>query len=519
MQRTVVDAAGNAYAVGFFAGTLQLGSFTLVSNGGDDLFVARLSPAGQWTQAVAAGGTADESADVVALDPRGGVVVGGNFASTQFALGSTALAANGQHNAYVARLDAGGTWQQATAATARTCNDLEVRATGEVVLTGDLHGLAVPVRFGTLTIPPTGGHVFVARLSPAGQWTQLVGFGGTCDFATALALDAAGNATVVGEFRAPTLTLGSTVLTNANTTSNAMGCRAPNGFLAQLSAAGTWTQAQAYAHPSSSTLQDIQLAPNGETVLLGSFWGPSFQLGTLTVMAVVPGATASEFVARRSAAGIWTQASAFGDGLRSFTLRLAVDAASNAVVAGTYCGARMHFGNQYLLNSAPNPDPFQCSGEVFAARLSPTGQWLQALSAGGPGDDIAGDFCLDAAGNVLVNGSLAGPLSTFGSRTVTGPPRLSAFVAKAAFVPTATAPAAVQAPLALWPNPARAAATLVLAPVASARSAQLLDALGRAGRTLAVPAGAAAVPVDLTGLAPGVYLLRCGTAMSRLMVE
>jgi hypothetical protein len=90
----------------------------------------------------------------------------------------------------------------------------------------------------------------------------------------------------------------------------------------------------------------------------------------------------------------------------------------------------------------------------------------------------------------------------------------------------ATAPAALVQQVALYPNPAQKAAFVEL-PASLGRqavSASLVDALGRVVRTVALPAqGTTAHPLDLRGLASGVYALRlttsAGTIVKRLTVE
>jgi len=90
----------------------------------------------------------------------------------------------------------------------------------------------------------------------------------------------------------------------------------------------------------------------------------------------------------------------------------------------------------------------------------------------------------------------------------------------------ATAPVALGQQVALYPNLARQAAFVEL-PTSlgcQAVAATLVDALGRQVRTATLPAqGATAHPLDLRGLASGVYALRlttsAGTIVKRLTVE
>ena len=47
----------------------------------------------------------------------------------------------------------------------------------------------------------------------------------------------------------------------------------------------------------------------------------------------------------------------------------------------------------------------------------------------------------------------------------------------------------------------------------------MTDALNRVVRRAALPAQATALTLDVTGLAPGVYTVRCAAATARLLVE
>ena len=91
--------------------------------------------------------------------------------------------------------------------------------------------------------------------------------------------------------------------------------------------------------------------------------------------------------------------------------------------------------------------------------------------------------------------------------------------------PTAAQQArALGAQATLWPNPAAGTATLALAEApAGGATVQVLDALGRVLQTRTLPAGAAALTLDVGGLAAGVYAVRvsavAGSFAKRLVRE
>ncbi|MBO2008240.1 IPT/TIG domain-containing protein [Hymenobacter negativus] len=73
--------------------------------------------------------------------------------------------------------------------------------------------------------------------------------------------------------------------------------------------------------------------------------------------------------------------------------------------------------------------------------------------------------------------------------------------------------------LALYPNPAQGTTKLNLPALPQVRTVLLLDVVGRELRRFSLPADASAVPLNLAGLAPGLYTVRCDAASAPLVVE
>ena len=207
---------------------------------------------------------------------------------------------------------------------------------------------------------------------------------------------------------------------------------------------------------------------------------------------------------------------------------LSVDATDDAVVLGDlhgYYGPLDTTVGDQLLSANTGETLF------FSALVTPAGHLHYVASV--PTTALPGGLnpvatALDASGSLYVTGSLRGGL-TLGSSALLGTPTSAPtaadggdlFLGKLLHATVLAArPAAAAMRFTVSPNPAHGSATLLLAaPAPTAGQATVADALGRTVRTVAVPAGAATVPVDLTSLAPGLYLLRCGAAAARLVVE
>jgi hypothetical protein len=88
-------------------------------------------------------------------------------------------------------------------------------------------------------------------------------------------------------------------------------------------------------------------------------------------------------------------------------------------------------------------------------------------------------------------------------------------------VALATAPAfaRVAGELHLYPNPARGTVTIALGTGAVAAPLQVLNALGQLVLSRPALAAGQAAQLPLAGLAPGLYVVRCGALRQRLVVE
>ncbi|MDO7850053.1 hypothetical protein [Hymenobacter convexus] len=504
-----VDEGGNTVVTGYFHGTANFGAISLVSNGGTDLFIAKLSPAGNWVSAVRVGGNGSVIPHALAIDGEGAVLVAGSYTGNvnfgSFTLTNVTSSTSSPDKVFVARLNSSGIWTMATAPqVSGVATALALDPLGNAVVAGYYAGTAT---FGTTTLPNAntsfGGasaDAFVATLNPAGTWTTAVRAGGpNYDTVRALAIDAAGNVTVAGYFQG-SATFGPITIT-AGTSSNV------DLFVARLSAAGTWTQAVGAGGSGSDSADALALDGAGNAVVGGVFFGTTaFGATTLTSAGGV-----DVFVARLTPAGTWAQATRAGAAGDDGVSALAVDATNNATVVGFFAG-NVGFGPSVLTSTQ--------LGDVFAATLSPAGTWTQAVRGGGPGDDQVAAVALKAGSATLVGTFQQS--ATFGSITVLSNTigNRSSFVARLSGLATAARPAAGIATFTLSPNPARGLVRADwTAPLDASARLLLFDAMGREVARQPLAARTSSAYLDITGLAPGLYVVRCGAATSRLQVE
>jgi len=236
-----VDSAGNVYVTGEFRSTMPVGATTLTSKGSTDIFVIKLSPAGQPLWANSAGSTDQDYGMGIAVDGSGGVYITGAF-QDKAEFGTTTLTSKGYDDAFVAKLSSTGAFLWANSAGGPDYdngNAIAVNAAGDVFITGSYESDAT---FGTTSLSSKGyDDIFVARLSPSGPFSWATSAGGNNkDLGNGIALDPGGNIFVTGSFRSLPGVFGTSTLTTMGNEDIFVAKLSPSGpFIWATSGGGT----------------------------------------------------------------------------------------------------------------------------------------------------------------------------------------------------------------------------------------------------------------------------------------
>lgn len=196
-----VDDQGNALVAGWFKGALELGGRHDVAQGEADLFVAKLSPAGDvlWVRVVPS--THAGRATGLAVDGTGNVLVSGSF-STSLEVGETTLTTAGDKDAVLIKLDEYGAprWARAFGDDAdQEALGVAVDPEGHALVTGAFLG-SVALDAGELAATGAADG-FLAKLSPGGGVLWARSFGDPSEQGgAAVAVDPGGNAWATGYF-------------------------------------------------------------------------------------------------------------------------------------------------------------------------------------------------------------------------------------------------------------------------------------------------------------------------------
>lgn len=211
------DPSHDVVVTGNTSGALHFpGGTTLSPTGTQAAFVAKIKGDGSATSWAQVYGSGTAGGEGIAVGPGGDVYVAGDHQG-DIDFGGGPLANKYGANVFVARLDTSGkhVWSRSYGdSTAQHARGIAVDAKGRAVLTGLFSG-KLDFGGGALTSVGPSDDIFVAKLDTHGCQVWAKSFGDTAEqAANGLALDASGNALVVGNNTGSTA-FGATTLTTA----------------------------------------------------------------------------------------------------------------------------------------------------------------------------------------------------------------------------------------------------------------------------------------------------------------
>lgn len=323
---------GDLFVVGSFSGTVDFdpgpGRTELVSAGGTDVFVLRLTPAGGIVWARRLGGPQEDTGLDIAVNPKG-VVVAGSFQGAMDA-GSSRLSSAGKADGFVARLDLTGAPQWAQRIGGPQGDEalsVVLDASGETWVAGSFEEKAAIGKEGGAILESAGkSDGFLARLGADGSvlWSGPVGGKGD-DAVTAVAVGPQG-VWITGRFTAK-----ADFDPGASITSMVSVGKA-DAFVARLDKTGhlRWVQRIGELFYDTGT----GVVPDGE----GGVWSLSVQIERsgfhLDPESIDDRAALTRF--DRNGERRITRDLAGENGLRA--LDIAIDSAGNPCVAGAFRG-------------------------------------------------------------------------------------------------------------------------------------------------------------------------------------
>lgn len=259
------------------------------------------------------------------------------------------------------------------------------------------------ITFGNITLlnsTPGESDLFLVKYDPAGTALWAYATGGTLDDEVdAIATDDLGNVYITGNFYSPTLTFGTTTLTNAGNVGDI--------FVAKFGPDGDVLMALRDGGPALEIPHAIAVDDLGNIVVAGRFSSNSITFGTTTLLQA---GSMDVFVVKYDSEGAVLWAKGAGGGSNDEGEALAIDPNGDIIVAGYYT-QQATFGTFIL----PNPG----SANVFIAKCDGTDgtfDWAKGFASNGVEEAWAVD--LDAQNNIYIAGHFQTDSLSFGSTTL-----------------------------------------------------------------------------------------------------
>ena len=498
-----VGASGNSVVTGwYYSRTLTFGSIPLTnadtSGYTSDIFVAKYDANGNVLWAKSFGGMNYDEATSVAVDASENIYITGRFSSPTLTFGSTTLTNVGSSDIFVVKYDANGNviWAKSAGGTSNDkAYSVAVDVSGNSYLTGFFW--STTLNFGTTTLTNSGRtDIFLAKYDMNGNvlWAKSAGET-NYDEAYSVAADASGNSYIAGYFYSKTLTFGSTLLTNADTTGNSCDI-----FLAKYDNNGAVVWAKSANGKMIDEGNSVAVDASGDVYLTGGFGSDTITFGS-NILIKVGGYDI--LLAKYDLNGnvIWVK-SAGGTKWENAN-SVSVNATGDAYIAGCFFSPTLSFGSTTLINA----DTSSSTPDMFLAKYDANGNVLWAKSAGGIDDDEANSVAVDAAGNTYVAGFFWSPQIAFGSTTLTNSGSEDIFITKSDSIVTGSPELKNSLTISVFPNPFKGKITIINPEKATI---EILTIEGQILKT--IKNDDLKTTIDLENLPFGIYIIKIFTS-------
>ena len=225
---------------------------------------------------------------------------------------------------------------------------------------------------------------------------------------------------VCGEFFGPTITFGSTTLTNAGEPgSNDL-------FLVKYDLAGNVSWAKSVGGSGSDFARSVAIDKTGNIYIAGGFTSTSVAFGTIITL-TNPGSTGTHdiFVAKYDPDGNVIWAKSIGGNLDDKANCIATDSEGDVCVIGWFGSKYMLLGNDSLKNQS-----MYGSGDVFVIKLNSAGEPLWWRTATGYSEDYGYGIATDHNNNIYITGGSSSPEIDFNGVKIANPGYEKMYIAK-----------------------------------------------------------------------------------------
>jgi hypothetical protein len=439
-----VDPAGDLYVSGTFPHPeITFGAVSLIRNNAyDKTFLVKYSPSGNVLWAM----NTEARISSITHDPMGYLYLSGAFDAPLLTLGSWTLVNDTLYgeNMFVAKIDPAGNFIWAIQAGGNSVESISSSATdnsGNTYITGGFNSSTVTLGNTVLHNTNSSNNIFTAKVDDTGNILWAKGIGGYLNSGSfnygmtySIAADQIGNCYILGRFSDSLLIIENDTIENSG---NAISL-----FIVKYDNNGTKQWAKRITDGNGYRYHKLHCDQTGNLYMAGSFKSSSITFGSFTlpgpddtehsVMDLVKYDTNGNVLWARTSDGSYTNHS---------VVDLKSDNEGNIYVIGDY-GFRIVLGNDTLRShystlscSSERVDP-PAHGKMFIAGFDPSGSVIFTRGIGEEGYDRAGSLIPDNNGNLYVTGQFTsdsikiGSTSLINSETTDDYNNVDIFVAK-----------------------------------------------------------------------------------------
>lgn len=403
------DKSGNTYVVGMFKSpTLFVGTTSLNTAGGYDLFIVKYNSNGDVVWAKSAGGADFESARGVYVDASGNVYVTGIFMSSSVTFGTVTLTNSGSstYEMFITKMDSLGNTLWAKSAGGSDNDEgigVTVDAVGSVIVCGAFN--STTMLFDTFALQNNGiADVFVVKYNSAGavRWAKAAG-GNANDYSRGIGVDAGLNIYCTGFFASDTFIVNNTRILNFNN-----GSLTQDAFVVKYDSLGNVYWAKGFGDMYDEESCDIHVKNDGTFFLTGYFYSDSVLFDTFKLKNPNAGSGlwSDLFVGKFNAAGTAQWVKSAGGKHSDGGTGITVDPNDNVFLTGYFTDTTL-FGSTSVISKG--------GSDMFIAKYDATGNPVWAGGAGNTHFDNGAAVALDASGDILATGQYRDYMITFGT--------------------------------------------------------------------------------------------------------
>lgn len=395
----LADADGNVLLTGE---SFSSDFLTHASPTNSDIFIGKLASNGLLLTYSFFGGSQNDSATALALDPAGNIYLSGTTESSDFpAFNSVGLALNGPSDAFAIKLTPDADQFFYLSLVGGSGDEDRVSIAADIAGNAYITGRTSSSDFPTVAAiqPAYGGgdsDAFISKIAPDGKslvYSTFLG-GGAVENAgekSGISIDASGNAYVTGDTQStdfPTV--------NALRTTKDGAAASSDGFVAKVDPNGINFVYATYLGGSQDDFGfGVAADQTGNAYVTGRTRSTGFTGSSATRPTT---ATSDAFVTKLNPAGSAISYLTFLGGTPG-------DESGNAIVIDST-------GNAFIAGTAGDGAPtvsaiqsyFRGGGDAFVAKLGPTGSVAFSSYLGGSSEDVALTVSLDGAGAIYFAG-------------------------------------------------------------------------------------------------------------------